>query len=798
MPIPLSMLCAVLNPNTTSLLLGAGSSMPSGAPSGAALADQIWREVAKSEPLSSNLTEASYILERNFGRRPMIDAVVGALAGLAPTGGLLGLPSLGWKNIYSTNFDTLVEQAYRLAGISLQVIKSNFDFQLREANSNCVLYKIHGCITQDKSLGHKASMIITENDYEKYESYRQSLFSSLNCSLLTGDVLIVGQSLADPHLSDMIKRVLKYKEEGAPGQVYILVYDKDNMRAPLWEDKGAKVAFGGLDQFVHEFGGKIEVKPDVVQDQDFAALPIAVVSSVLDVIHASTEKPNTIRMFNGGAASYADIRAGGTFERAQFATCASGLLNSSQIVLALIGAGGVGKTSFARQLALSLIDGGFIGFEHKSDFQFSASHWIMYERLLREKGQRAVLVVDECTRSLRQVNLLVNHLASMPESSLKLILTANAAQWTPRLKDSGVFSRGKVIEISRLATSELNSLLNLLGNDSISSLVQSGFKELPRREQLSRLERKCSADMFVCLKNIFANDSLDKILLTEYEGLEESAKDHYRYIAALEAVGTRVHRQLIMRMLGVPAGAVSSILSNLHGIVDEVPIIEKDGIYGWSTRHVVIARKITEYKFSSVEELNGLFEDIVNNINPAIHTEIQSIRDLCDREFGIGRLGSDEMRRRLYRKIIELVPGERIPRHRLVKELLDVNDLDECEYALREAFETVGHDAPLDRYSVKLIFARAEYTEGISDGDRLALLRKAHQLAKSNAGRHSVDKYSYRTLGDAACRLVERGEPLAILDEAIESMRVACDKILDPEMARELADLERTRQRYGR
>lgn len=769
--------------------------MPSGAPSGAALAEQIWRKVTNTDPISYNLTEASYILERNYGRRPMIEAVIASLKDLTPTGGLLGLPSLGWQKIFSTNFDTLIEQAYRKSGAPLNVVRSNYDFQPLDSFNSCTLHKIHGCITQDASLGDKASMIITENDYEKFEKYRQALFSALNCSLLSGDMLIIGQSLSDPHLSDMIKSVLKYKEEGAPGQVYILVYDVDNMRAPLWEDKGAKIAFGGLDQLVHEFSESRGPQESLQASPDPIALPISVVSSVWDILHARTEKPNTIRMFNGGAASYADITANCTFERSQYLTCTNGLLAADGLVLTLIGAGGVGKTSFARQIALALVDQGYAGFEHKSDFQFSSAHWVKYERILKEHNQKAVLLIDECTRSLRQVNMLVSHLSSQKEPHLKLILTANAAQWTPRLKDSAVFSRGKVLELSKLVYPEINSLLNLLQNPSINSLVQSGFKELSRKEQLARLERKCSADMFVCLKNIFANDSLDKILLNEYEGLEESAQDHYRYISALESVGMRVHRQLVMRMLRVPADSVSSILTHLHGIVDEVPLVEKDGIYGWSTRHLVIARKIAEYKFSSIEEQNKLFEDIINHINPAIHTEIQSIRDLCDQEFGIGRLADPEKRRTLYRKIIQLVPGERIPRHRLVKELLDIVDLEECEYALREAFEAVGHDAPLDRYSVKLIFARAEHTPGISEGDRLALLRKAHQLAKNNVLKHSVDRYSYRTLCDAAFKLCERGESVEFVDEAIELMRAAFDKILDPEMSRELTGLERLRER---
>ena len=168
-------------------------------------------------------------------------------------------------------------------------------------------------------------------------------------------------------------------------------------------------------------------------------------------------------------------------------------------------------------------------------------------------------------------------------------------------------------------------------------MVHREFKQLTRAQQLETLKKKSGADMFVCLKNIFANKSLDTILLQEYDDLDEPPQEYYRYVAALEAVGTRVHRQLIIRMLKVGPQHVGAVLSGLSGIVDEYDIDPRQGIYGWSTRHIVIARRITDYKFSGLYELTALFERIIENINPAESIELQSIRDLCDVEFGIGR-----------------------------------------------------------------------------------------------------------------------------------------------------------------
>jgi hypothetical protein len=211
----------------------------------------------------------------------------------------------------------------------------------------------------------------------------------------------------------------------------------------------------------------------------------------------------------------------------------------------------------------------------------------------------------------------------------------------------------------------------------------------------------------------------------------------------------------------------------------------------------VIARKITEYKFSSMEELDSLFNKIIENVNPAIPIELQSLREICDAEYGIGRLTDADVRRSLYRRIIDLVPGERIPWHRLIRELLENTELEEAEFVIRDAAEAVGSDAPIHRHQVRLLVLRSESLPGISAGDRLALLRKAFELAQRNVQRHSGDKFTYRTLCDVAVKLIEKGESTDLLDQSIESMRLAASDILDPEMDRELRYFEELRMRIG-
>jgi hypothetical protein len=796
MPLTLDRLRAVVDPHHTVLLLGAGASVPSGAPSASQLAETLWRDVAKTDPMSEDLKETASILDRRFGRHAVVTQVRKSLKDLKASGGLLALPPLGWHSIFTTNFDRLMETSFKRNGIRHSVIRSNFDLTNKENRIGTSIYKLHGCISQDRAFGDKPSMILTEYDYEQFDRYRQTLFSMLQTSMLTNDVLIIGQSLRDPHLSDLIKKVLLLRQEGVNTQVYSIIFDEDDLRAPLLEDKGAQICFGSIDSLAHSLAIEVKSEPALPVGGRGLELPQEIVSTAIDIGAELSKPSNPSRMFNGGPATYSDIRNGITFERSRAQDAFEHLSALSTPVVVLIGAAGVGKTSFARQLALACSEAGKLVWEHNTDFPFIAKHWMEFEQTLRSAGAEGILLVDECTHNMRQVNQMVEYLSKIKTRSLRLICTANSSQWRPRLKSKYFFTDSLIIELGQLDSAEINGLLNLhQRNPGVAQLASRDFGTLSRDRQFKRLQDRCSADMFVCLRNIFANENLDTILLTEYDDLEANLQEYYRYVAALESVGTRVHRQLIMRMLGIGADEVSSALTGLSGIIDEYDIKPKDGIFGWTTRHIVIARTITEYKFSDYAEIEELFEQIIDNINPAVPLELQSIRDLCDRKHGIGRLNEASTRQRLYEKLISVAEGERIPWHRLVAEQLENSSIESADITLRNAIDAVGADGPLDRFRVRILLRRANETKGISDADRLALTRKALEAGEACIKHHPYDKFAYRTLCEVAVELVRRGESPYVLDEAIGKLRQASDEILDPEMDQILLHFERIRAR---
>lgn len=788
-----------ITPSQTVLLLGAGASIPSGAPSARELAADLSREL-RGRVVSDDLIETSTILQQRVGRRPVVELVRTRLKPLSPTGGLATIPDYRWAAIYTTNFDQLIERAYRRVGKPLTVIRSNFDWARLERAEGTALFKIHGCISEDSIDGHRAGIVLTEHDYEDHAAYREVLFTRLGADLMSRDVLIVGQSLQDRHLQDAMRSAANAKQQhGAPGRLLALLYEPDPDRAGLWTSRGFTVAFGGIDEFMRGITTVIEPEREsTFWDKDRLVLKPTLQVAAIDVDHALGRSPDAARMFNGRAATYADVAAGLTFPRTVAARLMHDLGQPDVRFISVVGVAGVGKTTLARQLLASAARQGIYCWEHPSDYPLSPEDWVDVDQQLQEKDRDGVLLLDDCAPFMAQVNSLVRMLAGRDGARLKLVLTATNAQWRARMEHPALFSKGVVHRPSELSREDIDALVRLVAEQPvIRQLVDAAFARLSPSEQRRRLRDRARADMYVCLKNVFASEGLDDILLREMADLDVGQQDTYRYVAALEAAGGRVHRQLILRLLPIPADEIGERLRGLEGIVDEYEVDAEEGWYRWATRHELIAQTIARYSYSDQDELFALLKNAIDNLNPAIYLELRSLREMCNSDWGIAALSDGAQQLVLYERMTEIAPGERVPRHRIIRKLLDLHDIDGATQAIRIAEETVRLDPPLSRYKVRLALLRAEVTPGILASNRLAILRNAVTLARDGIRRFPDDRLAFAIYADLGVAIGERSGDTTVLDDALREMLAAYDRILDPAMEADIERFQRHRRRLA-
>ena len=97
------------------LFLGAGASMPALAPSGKEFMDLIKERFSELdfEGTGENLLEVCQVIDDEGFRVDLEQFVEEKLYGLRPSRAHLAIPHFEWAAIFTTNYDTLVEDAYR-------------------------------------------------------------------------------------------------------------------------------------------------------------------------------------------------------------------------------------------------------------------------------------------------------------------------------------------------------------------------------------------------------------------------------------------------------------------------------------------------------------------------------------------------------------------------------------------------------------------------------------------------------------------------------------------------------------
>lgn len=792
MSISLQALAGQVNPEHTVLLFGAGASIPSGAPSVAMLTKKL-AAISGVNAASFSFSELCSIFELKKGRKELVSEVRKSFAGIRPTGGLLNISDFDWFSIFTTNYDDLVEKAYLKSGRPVRTYSSNFDFGDNPQPSATNLFKIHGTIGYDISDGHRSRLILTSDDYDVVEEYREALYDRLKNDINSSDLLIVGQSLADPDLSDLVKRALKIRQQSHSSRnIFLLLYQADEDRAMLFESRGIKVSFGGIDDFFFELK-KRSPETRVVEKSSEGILPAdSVLNGVtLEIAHQSTSAPPDFsRMFSGGAPNYADIRGGLTFQRTARSVVVGELSADVQFSM-LLGASGVGKTTIARQIALDLVEHGFEGWEHMPDRVFLADEWRKVAVRLQEAGRDGVLVLDDAHLFLAEVNRLVDGLSIDGSTKLRLILTSSKNHWKPRVKSANLFKRGNVRELSSLDNNEIGYLLAYIESSSeIRKLVDRSFKGFTQQERRRRLEERCNRDFFVCLKNIFASESFDTIVLREFAGIAHDYQGIYKYICALESFGVRVHRQLIIRLLNITAQDIPLVLSNLDGLVDEYEIDRRESVYGWRGRHVVISEIIARHKFNDQAETFLLLKRVVKNISPTYDIEIRTIRQLCSFEGGLPRISSVSDQNEILRMMISVAPRERVPRHRLIANLIRHGDFTNAETEIRVFENDLGADGPVRRYKVRLLIERAISTTGLMPEDKASMLNDAYAASSRIVEREPLSRQCLQLHADVCLELFRVTGDYVFVDEALEKMKSAERELADPDITKAISRFE--------
>jgi hypothetical protein len=234
-----------LSNGSAGLFIGAGVSMQAGYPSWRQLvrdmAEDIGLDASKEDDLAGVVqyflnkagktrTRLARIITEHFGEEKPIPPVFHILSRLPLT------------RLWTTNYDTLLERAYRERRKQLDVKSRDKDVTSENPFAHALLYKMHGTVE------HPSEVVIAKSDYESYRKKRPGFLQLLMGHLISRHILFVGLSFTDPNLSYLFTLIRESFDDTPPEHFAIVRqphrgdYDADasfeyaQRRHGLWVD----------------------------------------------------------------------------------------------------------------------------------------------------------------------------------------------------------------------------------------------------------------------------------------------------------------------------------------------------------------------------------------------------------------------------------------------------------------------------------------------------------------------------------------------------------------------------------
>ena len=121
------------------------------------------------------------------------------------------IPTFRWHTIATTNYDTLVEDAYGESKNPIQnilpFVKDSEPIETKKSKTQkpLVYLKLHGCV--EYAHDSEFPLILDHSHFERYRENRERLFDRLTDVAHELPFLFVGYSLNDPHIKNIIYRL---------------------------------------------------------------------------------------------------------------------------------------------------------------------------------------------------------------------------------------------------------------------------------------------------------------------------------------------------------------------------------------------------------------------------------------------------------------------------------------------------------------------------------------------------------------------------------------------------------------
>ena len=654
------------------LFLGSGASREADAPSWRRLLDNVAHKFCPhhldrvERYFSRNDPWGAADLVCNEAPRPDLDVFVrDAMERLEPTEAHLCVPSLQWAAIYTTNYDTLVEDAYHQAQatrhqVPVPVYQFSTDYNIHD-NSKVHVFKLHGSIDQIHQQGNV--LVLTTKDLTDTHDSRAAMLSHIPRLLLDYYWLFAGYSLRDRTLRQLLTEIKRCNRDKMPRESFAVLPEITEEDRDLFVQYDISVVdspfgafMGSIREVVErEARGRLRTRHidgAVVSggvEMHFPPATRVAMDDQFEVISPVDHDYDGRGFFLGREPSWGNIEAGVDFRRDALldriiADIRSALAAAPTQGLVILGPAGSGKSTVLRRVGYELatarsdsVPAVIVRDAYTAGNRY-AETWdarLIAEVATAAKGPVLVLI-DDVEVHYRRVRNLYAELRNRDIPAV-ILGAARALDWSNIVSDypmPGLAARTLPDDIDH---HEVTPFVAYLERQRLIS-VDAVFTEDHWRQHVAGAHDHHILGIMRSLDTV-GGETFDEKIVSEYFNLPELAKNAYEAICLVYQFGFHMPLDLLLLVLDCSEPEFGEEVLEKdrdHVIIRAAQTLS--GRQAYKARHRVIAEIVAGQRWGETHELCKAITELFADMNVQSEEDFRLCRDL---------LMSDELRDRL-------------------------------------------------------------------------------------------------------------------------------------------------------
>ncbi|QPZ92055.1 P-loop NTPase [Thioclava electrotropha] len=636
------------------LVLGAGASLEcknnkgNRPPDSAKLRNILAKKFLGKDKDDRDLAMVSEIsISAGAGEVQVFEELSRSLSGFEPSDAHKQVAEFKWRGIATTNYDTILEQAYSSSAVAKQHLlpfvkdAEPYDDRLRAYQDPLPYLKLHGCLNH--RLDKEIPLILSHEHYHRYKANRSTLMARLTQWAQHSVLIFIGYKIADAHIRSLVYDI----DPGRRPQWYIVTPGADEHDEQYWLTKNIQIVRMKFGDFMSCLDSEVPALfRGLTPPDNSRAEPItkhfrteaqgsdALKKSLeidLDFVHSGMpfDEVDAKSFYSGFENGWAGIFRKFDFARKTGEKILYDALDRNdapeQRFFLLQGAGGSGKTIALKRAAHDaavILDEPVLWLKENG-----ALHPEIFEELYDLTGLRWNLFVDHVALHSDALQHLLDRLRSK-RIPITIIASEREADWTTYCSRLEKDHPPDIYSLRSLTEREAEDLVDLLERHKCLGMLQSKTRE--ERIAAFMAEDRSDRQLLVALHELTLGKPFEDIILEEYERVQpEAARRLYLDIATMHQFSVTARAGAISRISAIRFDDFEEkFFEPLRGLVR---VIEDryTGDKGYASRHSRIAKIVFGVSCSTDEEKSAQFSRILGGLDAGFSSDKRILEGIC-------------------------------------------------------------------------------------------------------------------------------------------------------------------------